>query len=66
MSVCGVCVDVMKMLEEERKQFGDLESRVAFTEDIRSAMEVRRGLGGGENVWSGVDGGDSCWKVDLK
>ncbi len=33
--------DVMKMLEEEKKQFQDWEARMAFTEEIRTSQKVR-------------------------
>lgn len=36
------CLDVVKMLEDERKQLQDWKERMAFTEDIRESQKVRK------------------------
>lgn len=35
-------LDVVKMLEDERKQLQDWKERMAFTEDIRESQKVRK------------------------
>lgn len=39
--------DVIKLLEDEKKQFSDWEARYAFASDFKSTLEVC--------VWSAID-----------
>lgn len=48
-----LCADVVKMLEEEKKQLDDWEARMIFTDDIRATRQVRGGSMGEEGIFRG-------------